>query len=212
MTSGMDVSSPRLILVAGISCSGKTTLASRLTDEFEALHVSMDDYYRSFDHLALEDKKRINFDAPDAVEHELLYQHLTALKAGLPIHCPVYDHAGFERRGTRLEHPRPVIVFEGLFSLYWEEILELADISVFVDTPVSVCLERRLFRDTVEFNRSRDESLMRYVNHVIPNQDEHVIPTRERANLLVNGENEVAHAVEEVKQILFESDPIAVRA
>lgn len=194
---------PRLVLVAGISCSGKTTLAQRLTEELEALHLSMDDYYRGFDHLEVEDRKRINFDAPESVEHELLHSHLTALKAGLPVHQPVYDHAGFARLGTRLEHPRNVIVFEGLFSLYWPEIVELADVTVYVDTPVSVCLERRLFRDTVEFNRSRDEALQRYLTQVMPNQDRYVLPTRSHGHLVVPGDEALEHAVVQVKRALF---------
>ncbi len=204
----MILPTPRLILVAGISCSGKTTLASRLTEEFEALHISMDDYYRSFDGMTLEEKRAVNFDAPDAVEHRLLFDHLSALKAGMPVHRPIYDHAGFDRVGTELVSPRAVVVFEGLFSLYWPEILALADVSVFVDTPVSVCLERRLFRDTFEFNRTREDSLNRYVNHVIPNQDRFVLPTRDAADAIVNGEDDLELTVDRVREMLFESDLI----
>lgn len=178
----------QLVLVAGMSCSGKTTLAHRLTQRLSALHLSMDDYYRGFDSLSLEDRKRVDFDAPEAIEHELLVTQLAALKAGLPVYKPSYSHADYARTGSTLVQADQVIVLEGLFSLYWQELREIADATVYVDTPVSVCLERRLFRDTVEFNRSRDESLHRYLNHVLPNQDKYVLPTREHAKYVVSGE------------------------
>ncbi len=195
--------SPRVVLVAGISCSGKTTLAQHLTDHFSALHLSMDDYYRGFNHLAVEDRKSINFDAPESVEHELLFDQLSILKAGLPIRSPRYDHEGFARLGYTHVEPEPIVVVEGLFSLYWDEVRSLADFTVFVDTPVSVCMERRLFRDTVEFNRSRDDSLRRYLQHVMPNQDQYVLPTRSPAALILEGEDVRDQAIRAVEERLF---------
>lgn len=198
----MNAERVRVVLVAGISCSGKTTFAERLTEQLDALHLRLDDYYRGFDALSLDERRKINFDAPEAVEHELLHEHLTALKAGLPIHRPVYDHAGFARRGTTLESPRPFVVLEGLFALYWPEVWGLGDLRVFVETPVEVCLERRLFRDAIQFGRSREETFRRYSEHVAPNQDRYVLPTRHRADVLLDGEGcldtmvtRVAHAL-----------------
>lgn len=194
---------PTIILVAGISCSGKTTLSQRLSEELRALHVSIDDYYRSFDSLALEEKKQIDFDTPEAVEHELLAHHLTALKAGLAIDKPIYDAAGYARVGTNRVNPHRFVVVEGLFSLYWQEVLGLADLRIFVDTPGEVCLERRLFRDTFQFNRTHEESLHRYVKQVLPNQQRYVLPTKENACLVVKGDHNLEMAVGAVKSRVF---------
>lgn len=194
---------PNLILVAGISCSGKTTLSQRLSEELDALHLSMDDYYRSFDSLTLEEKKQIDFDTPEAIEHELLGHHLSALKAGLPIDKPIYDAAGYARVGKTRVQPTRFVVVEGLFSLYWQEVLGLADLKIFVDTPGEVCLERRLFRDTFQFHRTQEESLNRYVKQVLPNQQRYVLPTKENACLVVKGDHNLEMAVGAVRSRVF---------
>ena len=127
-----------VVLVAGVSCSGKTTLARVLAAKLDAAYVAIDDYSRPYAELPLEIRKKVNFDSPEAIEHELLVHHLTRLRSGETIAKPMYDPAGFRRR-PEIEpvHADRAVIVEGLFSLYWDDLRAQADLSVFVDTPAS---------------------------------------------------------------------------
>jgi uridine kinase len=186
---------PHLILIAGFSCSGKTTLANSLARELGAAKISLDDYYRPYNELTLAERKLINFDAPDSIEHELITDHLTRLLAGEVVHKPCYDFAEFARRTeTEPIFAADVIVVEGLFSLAWEDLVSLAGTRIYVDTPEAVCLARRLERDLVERGRGEVESLSRYREHVRPNQERYILPTKQNANLLISGD-QPAHQI-----------------
>lgn len=151
--------------------------------------LSIDDYYRPYEHLPLAERRAINFDSPDSVEHELLIEHLRDLLAGHAVHKPVYDFASFSRIGSEPFYPTDVIVVEGLFSLYWSEINDLAAMRIFVEANPAVCLARRLERDAVERGRGEYESMTRYKEHVQPNQERYVLPTRAHSDVIVSGED-----------------------
>lgn len=177
-----------IILIGGISCSGKTTLARRLATELDAPYLSIDDYYRPFENLPLEIRKRVDFDSPDAIEHELLTEHLSQLQRGETILKPVYDAAAF----ARLKTPEPIysnpyVVVEGLFALLWRDLVGLTSYRVFVETDPEVCLARRLQRDVEIYGRSMESALNRYREQVEPNQSQFVIPTKRHATLVVSG-------------------------
>lgn len=177
----------RLLLIAGVSGSGKTTLACHLVERLGAARLSIDDYYRGYHDRPLEQRRLLNFDSPEAIEHELLAEHLRALLAGAPVERPVYDHAAFMRHDeTVTVMPADLIVLEGLFSLAWHEIRDLATLRVFVDTPETVCFRRRIERDLHEFHRTSEDALLRYHTHVRPNQERFVLPTRVHADLVVS--------------------------
>lgn len=175
-----------LVLIAGGSGSGKTTLARRLAQAFPSSLLSIDDYYRGFHDIALEQRRLLNFDAPAAIEDELLAAHLRDLLVGGPIERPIYDHAAFVRRDeTLVIAPAPVILLEGLFALAWEPIRAMASLRVYVDTAEETCFRRRLQRDIEQFHRSSEDALLRYHTHVRPNQERYVMPTRQFADLVV---------------------------
>lgn len=188
-----------IILVAGISCSGKTTLARRLASELDAAYLSIDDYYRPFAELPLEQRKRVNFDAPEAIEHELLVEHVGKLRQGETIHKPMYDAAAFARmRGTEPVYATPMVVLEGLFALYWPSLRDHARLRVFVDAPLEVCRERRLDRDVNHYGRSRLDAIERYKNQVHPSQAQYVLPTRESSDLVVSGTQPLEHSLHQI--------------
>lgn len=196
---------PRIILIAGISGSGKTTLARELANQGASL-LCVDHYYRGYDDVPLEQRRRLNFDSPDAIEHELLVGHAKGLAAGEPVRQPVYDHAAFVRHPqTEPIAPRDVVVVEGMFALHWAELREIATLRVFVDTPLELCLRRRLERDTQVFHRSIEDALLRYHSHVRPNQERYVLPTKAHADLVVTGEEPIDELVAQVRRRLDEA-------
>jgi uridine kinase len=192
---------PYFIGIAGGSCSGKTTLARevvqrlaersaarRLGESGTAL-ISIDSYYRGLVSATLADIERYNFDDPGALDHDLLVHHLRELDAGRAVDRPVYDFKTHTRT-DRVESVEPVsfVVVEGLFPLYWEEVRGLLRTKVFVDVPHSICLERRLQRDTVERGRPREEVIRRYNQMARPMYEKYVLPSKRYADVVTDGE------------------------
>lgn len=176
-----------LLLIAGVSGSGKTTLARRLADSFPTARLSIDDYYRGFEDVPLEQRRLLNYDSPAAIEDNLLADHLARLLRGEAIPQPIYDHPAFVRHPETLTvSPQPLIVLEGLFALAWEPIRTMAALKVFVDTDEPTCFRRRLHRDLEQFHRTAEDALLRYHTHVRPNQERYVLPTRAYADLVVS--------------------------
>ncbi len=191
-----------IILIAGISCSGKTTLADRLAFRLDCPKISIDDYYFGFDDLSLEAKRAINFDAAESVEHELLVQHLQELSSGKAINRPVYDHGSFARLPQPVEvTPGSAIVVEGLFALYWEDLCVLSDQRIFVETTPEVAFQRRLMRDTVVFGRKPQDVIDRHTQHVGPSQELYVIPSKSKSTMVVSGEEPLDGPVEEIAKL-----------
>jgi uridine kinase len=189
---------PLIIGIAGGSGSGKSTVARRvaeaLTDASVAF-IDMDAYYKNFAHLALEERKRINWDHPDAFDLELFVSHLERLSAGLPIEKPIYDFVTHVRRGevTRID-PTDVIVIDGILLFVDERVRELSDVKVFVDADSDVRLIRRIRRDIRSRGRPLDEILDQYLSTVQPMHLQFVEPSKRYADVIVprGGHNRVA--------------------
>lgn len=189
---------PLIIGIAGGTGSGKTTVAravrKALTDAACAT-VDHDAYYRDLAHLPFEERTRVNFDHPDALDNELLCQHLDALHQGQPIDKPVYDFSTHTRsRDVVRIQPRPVVVVEGILVLAHEGIRDRLDIKVFVDTDSDVRLMRRIRRDMEERGRTFAEIRRQYYGTVRPMHLAFVEPSRRFADIIIpeGGENRVA--------------------
>lgn len=193
----------KVVLIAGLSGSGKTTLAHSLCESGDAVYVGIDHYYRGFEDIPLPQRQFMNFDAPDSIEHKRLIDDVARLKQGLCAMRPTYDHAAFARLpDPHPLEPRPLVVVEGMFALYWSELLALADCSVFVDTDPEICLRRRLHRDLNVFKRTPEDALLRYHSHVKPNQERYVLPGRARSDLQLDGERDIAELLDAVRRHL----------
>ena len=186
-----------VIGIAGGTGSGKTTLMKRLVEEFgDVVSVlSHDNYYRRLDHLAFEDRCKVNYDEPKALETELMSVHLNQLRSGQAIDCPVYDFAQHNRSEQTVHiEPRQVIIVEGILIFENPELRELMDIRIFVDTDADVRLCRRIKRDVNKRGRTLESVLTQYQQIVKPMHEKYVEPSKKYANLVVpeGGKNFVA--------------------
>ena len=178
------------IAVAGMSGSGKSTLAEAVAHRLGASLLRTDDYYRPLDHLTHDERCRVNFDHPDAVDGALLAAHLRLLLSGEAVEVAAYDFTRHTRsQSFRRVEATPVVVVEGIFALAFDPVASLCDVRAFVDTPDSVCLGRRIGRDVIERGRTPGEVVSRFEGHVAPMFRRHVLPSRSRANVRVCGES-----------------------
>ena len=186
-----------VIGIAGGTGSGKTTLMDNLIRRFEG-HVTVlshDNYYKRRDELTYEQRCKINYDEPDALETDLMAHHLDQLRRGETIQCPVYDFTQHNRSNETITIvPKKVIIVEGILIFENEPLRELMDIKIFVDTDADVRLCRRIARDVNERGRSLESVLSQYQTTVKPMHEKYVEPSKKFANLVVleGGRNYVA--------------------
>ena len=186
-----------VIGIAGGTGSGKTTLMDNIVAQFgDAVTVlSHDNYYRRLDHLAMEDRVKVNYDEPAALETELMVEHLQALRAGFAIDCPVYDFSQHNRSSKTLPLvPKKVIIVEGILIFENEALRNLMDIRIFVDTDADIRLCRRIRRDVRERGRSMESVIEQYQTTVKPMHEKYVEPSKRYAHIVVpeGGKNQVA--------------------
>ena len=190
---------PRLVGIAGPSCAGKTALArgvARALAPGLATLVSVDAYYRDLSGLAPAARLRRNFDHPDAVDEALLLEQLAELARGRAVLAPVYDYATHTRAPERRTiRPSPVVVVEGLFALHWPAVRALLGLACYVDAPDELCLARRLERDVRDRGRSAEQVRERYERTVRPMGERFVRPSRQHADLVLDGSGSLDEAV-----------------
>lgn len=181
---------PFLVGIAGASCSGKTELARGLARQLldEALPFALDHYYIDRSHIPEPERSSFNFDHPDALDAPLLIRDVESLKLGLGIEQPRYSFVTHSRlETTEPIAPRPVILVEGLFSLYWQALRDQLDLKVYVETPDKECFNRRLRRDVAERGRTPESIKHQYDVTVRPMAEAYVRPTSKFADLTVSG-------------------------
>ena len=186
-----------VIGIAGGTGSGKTTLMKNLIARFagDVTVLSHDNYYRRHDELPYEERCKLNYDEPAALETELMAKHLEALRRGESIRCPVYDFSVHNRSDeTTLIVPRRVIIVEGILIFENRELRELMDIKIFVDTDADVRLCRRIKRDVNKRGRTLESVLTQYQQTVKPMHEKYVEPSKRFADIVVpeGGKNTVA--------------------
>ena len=186
-----------VIGIAGGTGSGKTTLMNNLIQRFGDVVtvLSHDNYYRRLDHLTYEERTKINYDEPAALETDLMSRHLDELRRGNAIDCPIYDFTQHNRSAETMRIiPRQVIIVEGILIFENKELRDLMDIKIFVDTDADVRLCRRIKRDVNQRGRSLDSVLKQYQTTVKPMHEKYVEPSKKYADLVVpeGGKNYVA--------------------
>ena len=194
-------------IAGGMGC-GKTTVVNQIIDELpenEVGVISQDSYYKDTSHLSYEERTKINFDHPRAIDFDLLVNHLKTLKEGEPVHQPVYSFVKHNRtKDTVLTHPRKVMIVEGILILTHPEIRDMFDIKIFVHADSDERLIRRLKRDINERGRDLDEVLNRYQNTLKPMHQQFIEPTKEFADIIIPNNKYNTVAVGIVRTIINE--------
>ena len=186
-----------VIGIAGGTGSGKTTLMKRLVERFSAdvTVLSHDNYYRRRDDMPFEERCKVNYDEPAALETDLMARHLDALRRGQAIDCPVYDFSQHNRSNetVRIE-PKRVIIVEGILIFENAALRQLMDIKIFVDTDADIRLCRRIRRDVRERGRTLESVIEQYQATVKPMHEKYVEPSKRYAHIVVpeGGKNAVA--------------------
>jgi len=178
-----------VIGIAGGSGSGKTTVVQAIIKQFGKGQVSVlpqDAYYKDLGHLNPEEREKINFDHPNSIEFDLLYQHVDLLRKGQVIQMPIYNYLTCSRaKETILVQPTKVLIIEGILIFTYEKLRKKIDLKVFVDADPDDRLMRILRRDTVERGRSFQQALEHYEEYVKPMHEIFIEPTKRYADIII---------------------------
>jgi uridine kinase len=178
-----------IIGICGGTGSGKTTVANRILESVKACEVvfiQQDSYYRNLKDLPLDYRNLANFDHPDALDNDLLVNHVRKLRAGEPIELPLYDFKTHTRMvETRPVEPKPIVIIEGILIYAEPRLLEQMDIKVFVDTPDDIRFIRRLRRDVAERGRTVESVIEQYLGTVRPMHMQFVEPSKRHADVII---------------------------
>ncbi len=187
-----------IIGICGGTGSGKTTVANRILQAVGAHEVAFlqqDSYYRDLEALPLDYRRKVNFDHPDAIDNDLMVEHLRALKEGRGVDLPLYDFKNHARRPETLRmEPKLITIVEGILIFAEPRLLAEMDVKVFVDTPDDIRFIRRLRRDVAERGRTPDSVIEQYLTSVRPMHQQFVEPSKRHADVIIpeGGHNRVS--------------------
>jgi uridine kinase len=191
-----------IIGISGASASGKSLISStlyrELRDQVGDQHIgviSEDSYYKDQSHLTMEERVKTNYDHPSSMDHSLLLKHLQMLKAGQAIEVPQYSYVEHTRKQETVHiELKKVIILEGILLLTDARLRSEMNFSIFVDTPLDICLLRRMRRDVNERGRSMDSVMEQYQKTVRPMFLQFIEPSKQYADIIVprGGKNRIA--------------------
>jgi len=195
-----------IIGISGASGSGKSLLSNTIVNEIGSDRVAViseDAYYKDLSDLPFEERTKVNFDHPDALDHDLMIDQLSKLKSGHSVEVPVYDHALYIRTGEtkHVSNNSDIIVLEGILLFAEPSLRDLFDIRIYVDTAPDMCFIRRLQRDVEERGRTMESVIEQYQKTVRPMFLKFVEPSKRYADIIVphGGKNRIAIEVIQAK-------------
>lgn len=195
--------------IAGGTGSGKTTVVNQILNELpdeEVTVISQDSYYKKNDHLSYKERCNINFDHPNAIDFDLLIEHVKELKKDNVIEQPIYSFVTHNRvQDTLITHPKKVVIIEGILILTKKKLRDLIDIKVFVHADSDERLIRRLKRDIQDRGRDINEVLDRYQSTLKPMHEEFIEPTKSYADLIIPNDTYNTVAIDIVRTVINES-------
>jgi len=203
---------PIIIGIAGGTGSGKTTLANEIKKVFGDNVVTIlahDFYYKSYDKITLEERKKRNYDHPDVYDTEVLVNDIKLLKAGKSIQRPVYSYTTRLRENYQVTViPTEIVIIEGMLIFENKELLSLIDIKIFVDTDADIRLSRIINRDIKKRGLDIDYILSKYCDIIKPMHEQFVEPSKKNADIILrNNEQDEAvlqKVISEIKAMMRE--------
>lgn len=177
-----------VIGIAGGTGSGKSTLVSKIQEEFkdEISVISHDFYYKEHNDIPFEDRKKLNYDHPDAFDTDLLIEHIKSLKEWQPIDRPVYDFTIHNRIDEVVRvNPSKVVVVEGILIFENRELRDLCDIKIFVDTDADIRIIRRILRDVNQRGRTLESVIEQYITTVKVMHETFVEPSKKYCDIII---------------------------
>lgn len=199
-----------IIGIAGGTASGKSTLAEKIEKEFRdnVIVLSHDFYYKSLDSITKEEREKRNYDCPDAYETDLLIKHIKTLKRGKEIERPIYSYIErLREKETVKVKPAEVIIIEGMLVLENEELENLMDIKIFIDTDADIRLTRLIDRDTKHRGLKLDYIISKYKDTIKPMHEKYVEPCKKKADIIILANKDSNEAgfnivIEKVRSVL----------
>ncbi len=194
--------------IAGGASAGKTTIVNALRERFMAEEkalaiLPLDSYNRDHSDLSLADRAKINFDHPDAFEHDLYLKHLALLKQGEAVDIPVYDFSTHSRT-TEVERiePAELIIGEGHLLFVIPEVVREFELRIFISAPEELRLKRRLERDVSERGRTPESIRSQFASTVSPMHDKYIEPSSSLADLILDGSAPIEESLEKVLECI----------
>lgn len=185
-----QASAPLVVGISGPSAAGKTMVADMLSDilaPFKPVVIGVDRYFIDRSHLSPEERMKLNYDIPEAIDFGTLANDIEALRLGKPAALPIYDYATHSTLTDVVKvEPSPIIIVEGILLFHPDEIKPLLDYRIYVDAERDERLRRRIARDTAERGRTRDEVIRQFNDTVEPAFNKYIAPTRLKADLVLD--------------------------
>jgi uridine kinase len=203
-----------IIGLAGPSGSGKSTIARSVASRLGGHAISMESYSIEMNHLPLEERAKLNYDAPHAIDMHLLESQIRDYAAGKSIDAPIYDFAKHVRVSDHCLHvpPKSLLIVEGILALHFAQLRPLFNLSIYLEAPDEICFHRRKVRDITERQRPLDFILWQYKNHVLPAAQQYVLPSKRHADLVVDSNAELPAVEKNVYDAIVKSRVLAAAA
>ncbi|MBN2000141.1 uridine kinase [candidate division KSB1 bacterium] len=196
---------PVVVGISGTSGSGKSFICQNLHKKFgdKTVVILQDNYYKDQTHIPIEQREKLNYDHPYAVDFDLLINHITLLKNKKSIKQPQYDFKNHNRKKHfETVNSAKIILLDGILIFTNPKLRALCDLKIFVNTPLDICFIRRLLRDKSERGRSVDSIIWQYLDTVRPMFYQHVQDTMQYADIIIDGESPWENSIEKISGYL----------
>ena len=196
----------KIVLIGGGSASGKTYVLRKVLEQIpedKITRISIDDYYKDFSVLPMEERVKVNYDHPKAFDWKLMNAQIKDLKEGKTIEKPIYDFTIHGRsQKTEIVEPKELIIIEGIMALVNKDLRALGDLKVYINASRERRLVRRIERDQKERGRSYDSIIEQYFSTVLPMYEEIIAPSQYYADLIINNDGGSTKSIDVLVSVL----------